>query len=160
MSLLIADFDIPEVMSKTVLEGFEWLDTVNDLSIGSTVGVHEEEGSFVSKDGSLSIAGIAATNEFGTEDGRIPARPFMSAPFDDNITEFEEEIGDFSKVSSVPKLNKALAKTAETYRGKVIEGVDNRDYQKNAEYTIKKKGSDMPLRDTGRLMQSVLTKAI
>jgi hypothetical protein len=49
-----------------------------------------ERGGMHEPGGKLTIAEIAAVNEFGTEDGRIPARSFVRSTFDEMRPELQE----------------------------------------------------------------------
>ena len=97
---------------------------------------------------------IAMWNEFGTE--HIPSRPFMRDSVDKHIPAIEHML----KAQEEAFLNGTSAR-------KVLEGVglfqkdlvqteiDQGDFVANAESTIRRKGSDKPLIDTGDMRKLV-----
>jgi len=117
------------------------------------VGFQNDE----SSDEGLSIATIAAYNEFGTED--IPARPFLSTALDEARKEiasrFEDEMGE------ILEGNRTAIQAARRLGifGATIVKKRIRDSQKwaeeNADATIDKKGSSKPLVDTGEMLGAV-----
>jgi hypothetical protein len=56
------------------------------------VGILQDKGGEVGEDGGLTLAGIAAVNEFGSDDGRIPERSFLRSTVDDNETVYLREL--------------------------------------------------------------------
>ena len=48
------------------------------------VGIRQDKGSVRDEDGGITVAGYAAVNEFGSEDGRVPERSFLRSTIDDN----------------------------------------------------------------------------
>lgn len=108
------------------------------------------------KDGGapVDMADIAMFNELGTSTS--PPRPFLRQTVDDN----EDKINEFCKRAA-----KSIAKgsNAETELKKmgafgvslVQEKIGNGSFIPNSSTTIKLKGSDKPLIDTGQMRQSV-----
>lgn len=100
------------------------------------------------------LATIAAANEFGTS--RIPARSFLRSTVDDGRVKYavylDKIAGDLvdgiNPVRALSVLGMALV-------GDVQQRIRNRIPPPNAPYTIARKGSDVPLIDTGRLRQSI-----
>lgn len=101
---------------------------------------------------------VAASNEFGTTDGRIPERSFLRA----GILEKKNVIKDFWKKGKAAKLlmgelppEKALSLLG--LQGQTIVQNKIRAIQDppNAESTIARKESSNPLIDTGLMIQSV-----
>ena len=107
---------------------FEALKKLSELEV--QVGF---QGDQTAEDGT-SLAEIAAYNELGTS--TIPARPFMKQSFENH----EDELR-----AACERVNAALAS------GKSVEQA----LTENAPSTIRKKGSDKPLIDTGTMRQSV-----
>jgi hypothetical protein len=56
---------------------------IRDARVRVGVLADTEEGGLHEEGGSLTVAEIAAVNEYGTQDGRIPARPFVRPTFDE-----------------------------------------------------------------------------
>lgn len=114
-------------------------------------GAHEEGSS-------LTVAEIAAVLHFGTSDGHIPPRPFLAMAFDQNREElaqmgarFMAEVlfGDMTEDRALGLMGAKLAAEAK----KTIT-IGNQ-LTPNAPATIKAKGSDRPLVDTGRLLNAI-----
>ncbi len=105
----------------------------------------------------LSVAEVAAFNEFGTSDGRTPARPFLSNSIDlheEEITKFAEKL--FKQLCKGRLDAKELMQKLGVFqKGVVQKEIVDGTYAPNSPYTIKKKGSDHPLIDTGLMRQSV-----
>lgn len=119
------------------------------------IGYQRGEENIESEGESADLCDIAVYNELGTED--IPSRPFMR----DSVDSHEEQIKAFLK-----KQMAMLAKgqtTAEQMlksigvfqKGLVQAEIVDGDFEPNAPSTIKRKGSDKPLIDTGKMRQSV-----
>lgn len=100
---------------------------------------------------------IAASNEFGTEDGHIPERSFLRSTVDDN----ENEILDDLQAATEAVLDGRSTTTrefgivGEKVVGMVKERIAAGIEPENAPSTIAAKGSDTPLIDDGRLRNSI-----
>lgn len=104
-----------------------------------------------------SMAVIAAKHEFGFPAEKIPERPFLRVGAANGIPEYvaitaaylprvlDEQIG-------IEKLLEALGTSAV---GHIQQQIRNGTYKPNSPYTIRLKGSDKPLVDTGQMVQSV-----
>lgn len=97
---------------------------------------------------------IAASNEFGTD--RIPERSFLRSTIDDN----EQQIADDLEAAVDAILGgddpeRALGLVGEKWVGEIKKRITDRIPPPNAPSTIARKGSDMPLVDTGRLRNSI-----
>ena len=86
----------------------------------------------VTDDRGVDMAQIAMWNELGTS--TAPSRPFLRKSVDENAD--LKQIGVFGV-------------------GLVQEKIESGSYEPNAPSTIRKKKSDKPLIDTGRMRQSV-----
>jgi hypothetical protein len=101
------------------------------------------------------IVNIGFWNEWGTKD--IPPRPFIRQTFD-NVKQKLKKIasilvgkifdGDLSKKA-------ALEMLGDSFLIEIRKAIAAREFEPNAAGTIKRKGSDLPLVDTGRLQQSL-----
>lgn len=108
----------------------------------------------------LSLAQIAAQNEFGTK--KIPARPFMSTSFDENRDKFIKVINDeYTKIingqSNVKKSLNLLGILGVNLIQQKIRAIQN---PPNSPKTIAIKGSSKPLIDFGQMIQSVRHKVV
>lgn len=101
-----------------------------------------------------SIAQVAAVNEFGASD--IPERPFMRQSFENHEGELQAACDAAQRlVSSGGSAEQALQQIGVVAKGLVQDEIVNGGFAPNAESTIKKKGSEQPLIDTGTMRQSV-----
>lgn len=140
------------VRDKLTPEGkkfFAALQSIGDLQvrIGFQAGEAEHEG--------VDLCDIAMFNELGTI--HIPSRPFMRDTVDNHQDEILDYIVKWSK--------KCLEGSMETHEmmmniGMLVKGLMQKeivrgDFVPNAETTIKRKGSDKPLIDSGLMRESV-----
>ena len=107
-------------------------------------------------DGKTPLAEIAYYNHFGTinEAGQvlIPARPFM-----DTLSENTDQLYQFTgqaleALSTSREVAEAVGSKAKSM---IQDAIRNGDWEPNAPSTVKKKGSDKPLIDTGKMRQNV-----
>lgn len=105
-------------------------------------------------DKGVDICDIAAWNEVGTI--HIPSRPFLRDSVDNNV----DKINAMLKAKKQDLLSGASAEQVlkeiglfqkDLIQETILEG----SFEPNADLTIKRKGSDKPLVDTGRMLQSV-----
>lgn len=115
------------------------------------VGVQAGE---TSEDGQ-DMAMIAAYNEFGTD--QIPERAFTRRSFDENLNELDSFMQGALKRVVLRKLSasQALELTGQKMTGIIQRKIVDGPWTANAPVTIRRKGSDRPLIDTGRLRQSI-----
>lgn len=103
---------------------------------------------------SADMALIAAYNEFGTS--TTPARPFLKQTIDSNQDKIkakcEQAVKDISEGKSTEQCLQQLGAFGV---GLVQETIANGSFEPNNPQTVKKKGSDKPLIDTGQMRQSV-----
>lgn len=136
------------------VEGRKALENLQALSeVSIEVGYHQDQ---IADDGSTPLAAIAYWNHYGTvsEDGSvaIPPRPFMDA-----LKNHEPELGAFCQmaVQSSPNADGAAKGIGVYAVGMIQTEIVDGKWVPNAPSTIKKKGSDHPLIDTGHMRQSV-----
>lgn len=110
----------------------------------------------------MPITQVAAINEFGTADGRVPPRPFLRTTLDERRGEIGALVERTMERLTNRKLGKpgaAAAKAAEIIGVFVQAAVQKKivDLREppNAPSTIAKKGSSNPLIDTGQLRQAI-----
>lgn len=123
----------------------------NEVFIGYQAGhaKHTDE------DGNTAdMAEIAMFNELGTSTS--PPRPFLRMTVDEN----KDKINQFVETQTKRIAQGASAEQCMKQMGAfgvslVQEQIGNGTFTPNAESTIKAKGSDKPLIDTGQLRQSV-----
>jgi len=116
------------------------------------VGIHE--------DAESDLAVIAATNEYGSEDGRVPERSFLRATADANAAAYTDaltEAVDAHNMGRTP-LKKGLARLGARVEGDIKAFMTDLQDPPNAPSTIARKGSSNPLIDTGRLRGAIAHK--
>lgn len=108
-------------------------------------------------DSEVDLLDVAMFNELGTS--QSPSRPFMRDSIDDN----QEEIVAFCKAqfgrlcSGAATAQNVMQQLAVFEKGLIQAKIKDGDFAPNAPSTVKKKGSDKPLIDTGHMRQSVQT---
>ncbi len=123
----------------------------NEVFIGFQAGkkMHTDE------DGKeVDVAEIAAFNELGTSTS--PSRPFLRQSVDDNKDKISAMCERAAKdLANGGSAEQGLKKLGAFGVSLVQEKIRNGSFKPNAESTIKAKGSDKPLIDTGQMRQSV-----
>lgn len=115
------------------------------------VGIHEDAG--MVEDGSFTQAQNGAIQHFGTEDGHIPARPWLDVGVIAGYQVITEDI--FDSIRSGLDLDTTIERAGLIAVGEVQQYITDLKTPPNAPYTIEKKGSDNPLIDSGSMRQSV-----
>lgn len=145
-----------KITDKETKDGKKFRQEIEKLKkLQVRVGYQRGEENIESEGESADLCDIAAYNELGTEN--IPSRPFMR----DSVDNHAEQINAFLK-NQMALLAKGQT-TAEQMmksigvfqKGLVQAEIVDGDFEPNAPSTIKKKGSDKPLIDTGKMRQSV-----
>lgn len=123
------------------------------------VGVPASAGMHAAKEGEApqTMASIAAVNEFGSADGRIPARPFLHPGILKGAPKFTRlaEIDLPDIIQGTQPMSRLLHRMGNLGVTLVQQEIDSVHVPPNAPYTIAKKGSSKPLIDTGALRQSI-----
>lgn len=104
----------------------------------------------------VDMVDIAMWNELGTENS--PSRPFLRQSADSNKDAIEKMCkAQLQKVAQGGTAEEALNAIGVTQKGLVQDTISkSREWaKKNADSTKEKKGSDQPLVDTSKLLQSV-----
>lgn len=122
-----------------------------------TVGVHADAGEY---DNGMKVSDVALINHFGTLDGKIPPRPFLTIAKKESEQAIKSKMMAAAKAASgggdgVAIFKQAGDALAESARG-VIDSVST--LAPNAPPTIARKGKNHPLYDTGRLRNSIKVK--
>ena len=88
----------------------------------------------------------------------IPSRPFIRQTFDENEAELGRLVDDQEKeiLAGRTTRKRALTMIGQTHQNQIQKAINTTGkFEPNAPSTIRKKGSAQPLKDTGRLAQSV-----
>lgn len=112
------------------------------------------------KTAGLSMAQIAAENEFGTN--IIPARPFMSTSFDENKALINKAIqGEYNKIlGGESTTERSLGLMGQLLTKLIVQKIRAIVYPPNSPITIAIKKSSKPLIDFGQMVQSVRYKVV
>lgn len=119
------------------------------------VGIFEQDGNRQHGSDELTVLEVAIANEFGTDS--IPERSFVRAWFDENQGKCREAIRRMTIAVAAGKYTKeqAYELVAQRFVGEIQRRMAQGIPPPNAETTIKLKGSDKPLIDTGQLRSSI-----
>lgn len=123
----------------------------NEVFIGYQAGhaKHTDE------DGNTAdMAEIAMFNELGTSTS--PPRPFLRMTVDENKDKINQFVETQTKrIAQGASAEQCLKQMGAFGVSLVQEKIGNGTFEPNAESTVKAKGSDKPLIDTGQMRQSV-----
>lgn len=117
-----------------------------EVRVGFQSGETTEDG--------VDICEIAALNELGTED--IPSRPFLRRSVDENVDKINAHLKNCkNKLQKGTDPKQVLNEIGAFQKGFIQAKIVDQGYVANATLTARKKKSDKPLIDTGRMRQSV-----
>jgi hypothetical protein len=129
------------------------LDALTDAEV--TVGLHEEEGGQIVEGSDATLARIAAWNEYGTT--QIPASPsYRQFAASESVDRESRQLTDALKTAA----DSAATETAlDRFGQHLAEGlwkhVDNFAAPPNADSTVRVKGRNDPLVNSGRTRDSI-----
>jgi len=117
------------------------------------VGILQDE----KVEGSFSITDLAATHEYGSSDGRIPARSFIRSTFEAKQKKYAKLISDLQSKIIFKNLTikQALLTLGEVVSKDMVATINRGIEPTLKPGTIKRKKSTKPLVDTGRLKGSI-----
>ncbi len=129
------------------------------LSDGGEVSVgFFENATYPAEDGGLPVAQVAFWNEYGTtnDDGsaRVPPRPFMKKTVEDNAETWPRKLGAAARYTGY-RTKPTLEIMGAELVGQMRLSLRQLNDPPNAPATIKKKGFDKPLFDTGRMEDDI-----
>jgi hypothetical protein len=108
--------------------------------------------------GDSTEATIGATHEFGSIKKKTPARSFLRVPIENHLAEKAQNIElDLRKIKSY--LSKLGTVAAAVVQEAFDTGGDGQ-WLPNSDETIRRKGSDRPLIDTGALRRTITFKVM
>lgn len=108
----------------------------------------------VTDDRGVDMAQIAMWNELGTS--TAPSRPFLRKSVDENADPINAMCAQQLKsITAGGTAEQSLKQIGVFGVGLVQEKIESGSYEPNAPSTIRKKKSDKPLIDTGKMRQSV-----
>ena len=111
-------------------------------------------------EGGLSVAQIAAFNEYGTS--RAPARPFMRPAFFENRTLFRDKLRNIARrqLQGHNTFERDMSLLGVFVVNKIRTQIDSVTSPPNAPFTIARKRSSKPLIDTGEMKRAVKAKYV
>lgn len=127
---------------------------VGILGANGKKGVKGKDG----KTTEFTMASLGAVHEYGSINGDIPSRSFLRMPIDTRfLDELEANKGFKEAVKSldVVKMNNEAGLTAKTVIDDAFDTGGWGDWKKLSDITVKRKGSDSILIDTGNLRRSI-----
>lgn len=103
------------------------------------------------------LAMIASWLEFGTDDGHIPERPVHRITFENLRPELKRKYAEVAKLVTEGKISakQGLSRIGSWYAGKLRWEIIRYNAVPNADSTIRQKGFDDPLMDTGNYVNSI-----
>jgi len=107
----------------------------------------------------IPIATVAAINDFGAPSRGIPPRPFFRNMVRDKSPQWPNTLADLLKANGYDAkaaLDKMGLIIADQLRDSILHGA----WTPNAPSTVKRKGSNQPLIDTRRMIDSVTHEVI
>jgi hypothetical protein len=127
-------------------------DLARKVSSGGTLRVGFLEGATY-PDGK-PVAMIAAIQEFGAPKAGIPPRPFFRNMIDAKSPEWPKAIAGLLKSNGMDS-HKALQLAGEAIAGQLRQSIVDTNEPPLKPATIRRKGSEKPLVDTGHMLNSV-----
>ena len=110
-----------------------------------------EQANYEGSDGE-SVAQVAFWNEYGT--ATIPPRPFFRNTIAQHKDEWPKQAAALMEANG-GDVRQTLELMGEGVKGQIVETIQNFHTPPNAASTVKKKGFDKPLIDTGTLWRSI-----
>lgn len=110
-----------------------------------------EQANYEGSDGE-SVAQVAFWNEYGT--ATIPPRPFFRNTIAEHKDEWPKQAAEMLEANG-GDVRQTLELMGEGVKGQIVETIQDFREPPNAAATVKKKGFDKPLIDTGTLWRSI-----
>ncbi|MCM1194098.1 MAG: hypothetical protein NC389_16940 [Acetatifactor muris] len=140
------------VTDKLTPEGKRFLEAIKQISnlevrIGFQAGEADHDG--------VDLCEIAAFNELGTV--HIPSRPFLRDSVDGHLDEIGDHLVAWCRKIAHGEMeaHEMMMNIGMMQKGLIQEEIARGNFVPNAPATIRKKGSDTPLVDTGLMRDSV-----
>lgn len=124
---------------------------------GAQAGFYREQ---KHPNGKLDAAHLAVILNYGHEESNIPPRPFIVDGAQDSLIELRSMfISRFYQfVVNKQSPQNTLQPIAEAMARWIAQRILFNNYERNAEYTVERKGFNRPLFETGWLAENVMTK--
>lgn len=103
----------------------------------------------------VDIAYYACVNEYGTKDGRIPSRPFMATTADEQKMWGTPVTKAINRIFGGREIIAELNDVGEKMKTDIKKNIGTHRFKPLASSTVKKKGHDIQLIDSGALLDSI-----
>lgn len=123
------------------------------------VGVQNPEAAEAHPNSDLTVGELAAVHEFGS--GLVPSRSFVRSTFDDNRSKYEQALKKSGREILKNRLTNVegpLLRVGEVAKKDMVRKIEAGIPPALSAATAAKKGSDLPLVDTGTLIDSITAK--
>lgn len=100
------------------------------------------------------VAMVAAIQDYGAPGAGIPPRPFFRNVVANGTKTWPEKLAKILKANDFDA-KRSLRLMGEMIKGEIQDSITNGDYAPLKEATVKRKGFDKPLIDTGHMLNSV-----
>lgn len=129
------------------------------MSYEISAGVNSEDSGAPDKNG-FTMADKAIINEYGSRDGHIPERPVHRNTIDAEQKNMKRKIAQGAKKVAQRKVSalREANNIGQYYAGKLRDGVQKYNEVPNAPATVKKKGENNPLIDSGATVNAINPK--
>lgn len=107
-----------------------------------------------------SIAQVAIQNEYGVPERNIPPRPFMKRTVDGNVRKWKKMVQDELPQMKKMDLRVMAIRLAGVMKKDIQRSIDELMFPPNAPSTVKMKGFNNPLIDTGTMRDTVTWKEV
>lgn len=152
---------------KVNLTGLDKLTKALGGKFSIKVGIMGSNAQRKNGEGPLSNAEIGFINEFGSYSKKIPPRSFLQMPLRLYLADYllkkkafsQQAIDEAVKNGTLLDLAKKVGIVAEEVIQQAFATRGFGQWKPNAHSTVKSKGSDSPLIDTGELRRSITSKA-
>lgn len=140
-----------------------WQSMLHRMTAGTaathvSAGVVGEEANLVHDESGLTMGEIALLQEFGSDDGHIPSRPFLRQTFNRiSRKDIEYQMAQVSIKVMFRKIPRAVAMQEVGLWAvrKIKETIESGVKPDNAPYTIAQKGHGLTLRDSRALLEAI-----
>ncbi len=104
-----------------------------------------------------SVVEVGLRNEFGVESERIPERSFLRTTLEEHKKKYFAQATKVIKASIKQRkpIDKTLSLVGQSMESDIKRKIETLKDPGNAKFTIKKKGFDNPLVETGHMRQSI-----
>ena len=145
-----------EIVRDNRLKGFRKRLKAMQKGATATVGVQGIKADEVYGEGTPVVV-VAAVHEFGSEDGTIPQRSYLRSTYDANIQRYRRIISKGMEKASKGQGTElsTMFQAGETYRADVIKAIKAGIPPDLKDATKARKGSTLPLVDTGILVAAI-----